>query len=62
MAAKPPLLSELHTEQSGSEADTGTAPPPELQSCKEKAGVHPLMDGIMLARRGRCTSNPQSGG
>ena len=60
MAAKPLPLSELHTEQSSSEADTGTTPPPELQSLLQNAGVCPLLDGIMLAWMGPCTSNLQS--
>lgn len=55
MAAKPLPLSEMHAEQSSSEADAGTTPPPELQSTLQHTGVCPLLDGIML---GHCTSNP----
>lgn len=39
MAAKPFPLSELHTGRSGSEADTGPVPPPELRSPLQNAGV-----------------------
>lgn len=60
MAAKPLPLSELHAEQGSSEADTGTTPHPELQSPLQNVGVRPLLDGIMLAWTGHCTSNPQS--
>lgn len=62
MAAKPLPLSELHAEQSSSDAHTETIPPPELQSRLQNAGVRPLLDGIVLAWMGHCTSNPQSSG
>lgn len=58
MAAKPLPLSELHTEQSGSEADTGTTLLSELQSPLKSSGVCPLLDGIILAWMGHFTSNP----